>query len=355
GTYQVEIHRDGFKTYLTSVDITPSEKQSLRVVLEPVGAGAAAGDSTLVITSTPNGADIELDGAATQLHTPAKLDVKPGPHVIVLRQNGIEKWRQEFVAERNSNAEFGAVLTDERVRERAQRRGTWVAPTGLDSSVALGGDTASKLPTSDKTDAAISGARAGSATGSTTGGTDANALVPSTDSGSAAASGIPLSPDPPISPATPPPTTSTGSGAGTGAATPPPSAPSTPTTSTGGGTPAIIAPPTQPATATTPLVAKPPTPTAPTEPPLLRPNSLPRISGEMPTFSSASSEDLPSSVSSKVCVDSGGKVTAIAVLSKLETDARKAIEAAMRTWRYTPYRDKNVALAACFIVTFRLK
>jgi len=92
-----------------------------------------------------------------------------------------------------------------------------------------------------------------------------------------------------------------------------------------------------------------------TTPPLLKPNTLARVSGEMPKFSATSSDDLPPAVSSKVCVDANGRVSSVGVLTKLEGDARNAIESAIRSWRYTPYRENNVAQAACFIVTFRLK
>lgn len=319
GTYQVEIHRDGFKTYLTSLEMVAGEKQSLRVVLETAGA---TNDSTLVITSAPAGADIEIDGQATHLHTPAKLDVQPGPHVIVLRQAGVEKWRQEFVAERNSNAEFGAVLSDERVRERAKHRSTWIPPTNTPEPVEpSSGGNGSGSSVEPRIDAATGSGSTTNASGS----------------------------------ALPPVASGTGSGSGAGSSTNSPN--SNPAGSAAGSaTPTVIVAPVIPPPVVQPVVPPVvPQPPKPTTPPLLKPNTLSRVSGEMPKFSATSSDDLPATVSSKVCVDAGGRVSSVGVLTKLDGDARGAIESAIRTWRYSPYRENNVAQPACFIVTFRLK
>ncbi|HEV7554470.1 MAG TPA: protein kinase, partial [Kofleriaceae bacterium] len=108
GSHQIEIHHTGFKAWLTSIDLAGGEIQTLRVVLEPLGGGSAAATSeaTLKIASTPAGLDVVLDGTVLEKHTPLRTQIKIGPHVVALRKDGTDIWRQELTAVPNINYEY---------------------------------------------------------------------------------------------------------------------------------------------------------------------------------------------------------------------------------------------------------
>jgi serine/threonine protein kinase len=125
GTYQVEIHRTGYKAWLTSVELSAAENQTLRVVLEPLDK-TEADSASLAISTTPTGLEVVIDGKPAASKTPLKATIKAGSHVIVVRQNGVEVWRQSLKAEANSDYEFNPSFTADKQRERAAR-GT--APT----------------------------------------------------------------------------------------------------------------------------------------------------------------------------------------------------------------------------------
>jgi hypothetical protein len=58
-------------------------------------SGTATGSALLEITSTPDGADIEIDGAFSG-DTPAKLNLTPGDHTIVVRKEGYKAWERKM-------------------------------------------------------------------------------------------------------------------------------------------------------------------------------------------------------------------------------------------------------------------
>jgi PEGA domain len=59
-------------------------------VSEPVAATSGA---TLTISSTPDGADIEIDGAFMG-SAPSSLQLQPGDHKIVVKKNGYKPWER---------------------------------------------------------------------------------------------------------------------------------------------------------------------------------------------------------------------------------------------------------------------
>jgi serine/threonine protein kinase len=121
GIHQIEIHHAGFKAWLTSVELSQGETQTLRVVLEPLGAATPSTDATLTISTNPPGLEALLDGKPLAGPTPTKASVKVGPHTITVRQNGAEVWHQTFTAEASSDYEFNPSFTAAKQRERAQR------------------------------------------------------------------------------------------------------------------------------------------------------------------------------------------------------------------------------------------
>jgi hypothetical protein len=118
GIHQIEIHREGYRSWLRSVELSASETQTLHIVLEPLTASA---DASLMISTTPSGLDVVIDGKLFDQRTPIKTTLKVGPHTIAVRQNGVEVWTQKLDAEAASDYEFNPSFTAAKQRERAER------------------------------------------------------------------------------------------------------------------------------------------------------------------------------------------------------------------------------------------
>lgn len=122
GAHQIAIQRDGYKAWLTSLELSPNETYSLRVVLEPLGGGPqASAEATLILSTTPPGLEVMIDGQLLPQRTPLRMPLKPGRRVIVVRQDGQEVWRQEVDAKPSVDYEFTPSMTEAKQRERAER------------------------------------------------------------------------------------------------------------------------------------------------------------------------------------------------------------------------------------------
>jgi serine/threonine protein kinase len=289
GSHQIEIHAPGFKTWLTSIDLAAGETQTLRVVLEPLGGAAAASEAMLKIASIPPGLELVLDGSVLAQHTPLRMPIKVGPHTVVLRQNGIEVWRQSLTATANINYEYNPTLVSylrkPEPRPEDPPRANTVPPEAPPPSDA-----------SSETLAIEHGNASAQATSSPPASTELPVLPP---------------PTPPTLPAKP--------------ATSPPQVP-----------------PAAPAEIGTDRSV------------LVSPTAVTRVGGDTPSIASNHSADMPSIVAAKVCINTGGRVTAAEVISRIDPRAASDIIAAISTWEYAPYKRNNVALAACFVVRFRV-
>ena len=93
GIHQIEIHKPGYKSWLTSLELSANESQTFRVVLDPLTAAAEA-TASLTVTTTPAGLDVLIDGQLFADKSPIKTTLKVGPHTIVVKQNGTEVWHQ---------------------------------------------------------------------------------------------------------------------------------------------------------------------------------------------------------------------------------------------------------------------
>ena len=116
------------------------------------------------------------------------------------------------------------------------------------------------------------------------------------------------------------------------------------------------APPvTPPAPPVTPPPVTKPTVVPQTGPLMVAPNAVKRVSGETPTLGASKPQNMPPVVSSKVCIDTAGAVTSVEILTKLERHTTSDLAAAIKAWRYAPYKQDGAAAAACFSVNFRVK
>jgi eukaryotic-like serine/threonine-protein kinase len=318
GTHQIEIHRSGYKSWLTSLDLSANETQTLRVVLEPLTE--KTGEAALTITTTPSGLEVLIDGRVQPQRTPFKGKLDPGAHKIAVRQNGIEVWQQNLSAEASSNYEFNPSFTADKQRDRAQRAPTRSAPPIAPSLAPAAAPAAKPEVRGDRQDPPPTWTKPSPTTSPTPSATPA-VVAPSEKPPATAIT-------PPST--TPPPTTP--------APKPVPPAPKQ-----------AIAQPVTP----TPAPAAPPKRSGP--PPIVPPNAVKKVSGEPPSIEKFKNVELPAMLAAKICIDHTGRVTSADMMTKVTTRVANDLTASLRTWRYAPYMLKGAASPACFVVTFRAK
>jgi serine/threonine protein kinase len=81
GKHFVSASKSGYSQEVRSIDVVSGGKTSVVFHLSPVNA-------LVVVTSTPPGADISLDGKPTHKVTPAQFAVEKGPHTVLLKKQG---------------------------------------------------------------------------------------------------------------------------------------------------------------------------------------------------------------------------------------------------------------------------
>lgn len=73
--------------------------ETISPATSPAAAAAASAASARVsVASGPDGADIEVDGNFVG-STPSLLDLKPGPHTIVISKSGYKPWQRKLMVE----------------------------------------------------------------------------------------------------------------------------------------------------------------------------------------------------------------------------------------------------------------
>jgi serine/threonine protein kinase len=310
GQYQLEIQREGYKTYLAPIELSAGETQTQVIQLEQIGeATGTAATSTLIVDPSTPGLEVVLDGTVLDRRTPVRMDIEPGPHTVALRQDGVEVWSEEFTATANATHKFDPSMTDDKKRERKSRRERERDRDDDDDDRDRDRDDSVRTADRDDREPAV----------------------------------VTLAPPPPTTPpaisVTPP---------------KPDLAKAGPTT------PVAPAPPTHP-TVTTPAPTPVPGPVAAparsSGPETIPPNKVSRVSGSVPVLKTRDGRDAKiGMISARVCIDGGGRVTSASVMSKLsDSGMKETLEISIRSWRYTPYTKDGKAVPACFVASFRAK
>ncbi|HYW39327.1 MAG TPA: serine/threonine-protein kinase [Terriglobales bacterium] len=81
GKHIISVSKSGFSSEIRSVDVAAGSKSSLVLRLAPVNA-------LMVVNSTPQGADVIIDGRPTGRVTPVQFAVEKGSHTVLLRKHG---------------------------------------------------------------------------------------------------------------------------------------------------------------------------------------------------------------------------------------------------------------------------
>jgi eukaryotic-like serine/threonine-protein kinase len=120
GLHSIQIRREGYKARLASIELSANETLTMMITLEKLGAQTVE-EAKLIVDSTPRGLEVVLDGRVQPQRTPMRMPIAAGPHTITLRQNGVEVWRHQFVAQANVDHDFNPSMTEAKLRERRQR------------------------------------------------------------------------------------------------------------------------------------------------------------------------------------------------------------------------------------------
>jgi serine/threonine protein kinase len=309
GVFQVEISAEGHKNYVTSIELSAGETQSIRVVLEKGGNPSVA---TLVLDSSPGGLTVLIDGNEVG-KTPFNQEIPPGRHELALRDNGVIKWKETVDASANTKYEFHPDMSETKVRERVAR----------EQRLAVVPERRTAAPRTPVSEApAVAPEK------------PVTPPAPAVGSGSGSSEKVVAkTPEP-----------ATGSGSAAGSATPP--APKDPK---------ITA--TVPAPTTTTTTKPPPAPKAPTAAVTVPPGAVKRTKGELGSITTTvhTGDFIPATIPAKVCIDTQGRVTNVTVMGKMSNDLKGRVADAIKGFRYTVYKKDGVATPACFAETFRTK
>ncbi len=101
GDHSVEIRRQGYRSWISTLEVAANENQTVRVVLEKASSGA-----TVAVRSTPPGLIVKINGETLMEATPTSVEVETGSHVISLENEYGELWRRELDAESNTHYEL---------------------------------------------------------------------------------------------------------------------------------------------------------------------------------------------------------------------------------------------------------
>jgi len=106
GKYNVVLRKPNFAPYPVQVEATDGQTASVSGALTRRQSPEGSAFGFVNINSTPEGADIRVDGAATGQHTPAQVELSAGPHAIALWYQGKRLTRQEITVKANQILQF---------------------------------------------------------------------------------------------------------------------------------------------------------------------------------------------------------------------------------------------------------
>jgi hypothetical protein len=75
----------------------------------PIAPAAAPTTAKVSVTSTPDGADIEVDGSFVG-NTPSDIDVPAGEHSVAVKKSGFQAWEKKLKVSSGSNVHLKAEL-----------------------------------------------------------------------------------------------------------------------------------------------------------------------------------------------------------------------------------------------------
>jgi len=310
GPHIIEIRRGGYRSYVSSLQLSPGGNETLRVVLEEV-----KDDSARLRVHVADAGELRVDGLAVAAGESVRLD--PGPHSIEVWAQGEMVWSRTLDAEPGTNYDFTPGIEVAPVRRSRRVPRQRIRPST---------ETELAVPTTEP----VREARDALAELRDERAEAAEALVPAMNK----------------SPAAPPLPAAELDGTRVAAAQVPPiAAPDA----------ALPTPPASPAPQAPPPQARQAAPADDNRVVNISESWVERRSGAVPRLTMRSADSFRGKrVAAKLCIDERGRVTSVKVLAKFPDDARRTLESSLRSWQYTPYVDRGRARRACFGVSFIL-
>ncbi|MBI3477573.1 MAG: serine/threonine protein kinase [Acidobacteria bacterium] len=103
GQHSISVSKSGYSTEARTVNITSGSRAALSMHLAPINA-------LMVVSSTPAGAEVILDGKTTGRVTPVQFAVEKGAHTVVLRKQGYLDETTSADLGPGQNFQFGPAL-----------------------------------------------------------------------------------------------------------------------------------------------------------------------------------------------------------------------------------------------------
>ena len=102
--YSLQIQKDGYQTMQTAVELKSGEALDQKIHLEAVAKG-------LLVSTTPPGAEVFINGAIQAGHTPVTLPLAAGQFNVVLRMNGFEPYAGQVQVTDNMQTQMNIKMT----------------------------------------------------------------------------------------------------------------------------------------------------------------------------------------------------------------------------------------------------
>ena len=114
GAVEFKLHKNNYRGVLRTVEEITGltmeyEQEGVKDTKQTVATRGNTTQGTVEITSDPEGAEIEIDGAFTG-DTPRSRTLKPGEHKITLRKKGYASWERKIAVEAGEKLEIHAEL-----------------------------------------------------------------------------------------------------------------------------------------------------------------------------------------------------------------------------------------------------
>jgi hypothetical protein len=110
GQYDLVLRHPGYEAYAGHIQVKDNVQTALEAELKEKLAGRVAWAQ---VNSTPEGAEIFIDGAPTGQVSPARVQMQAGSHIIALHLNGYQSAKRDVQA-----SEGGTVNVTETLKQK---------------------------------------------------------------------------------------------------------------------------------------------------------------------------------------------------------------------------------------------
>lgn len=116
--YHVILSKDGYHAYDAVVKLDGGEPVVTvdHVMMRKVAAAESSGQGWLVVKSTPENAQVEIDGVKQRRRTPATFDLSAGPHAVRIHRAMYRDWTGQITLPPDGSKEIAETLTPDFAR-----------------------------------------------------------------------------------------------------------------------------------------------------------------------------------------------------------------------------------------------